>query len=140
MNVEVRLAKKGDLGIIHGILEEIQPCDISARLQKYELAIDSKFSTYLVAVSEEKVIGFLNVWHIPDVVDGGMLGIILDCYVSKESRHMGVGRMLLGSAIEVCKRNNVNKICGWIAPDNKSAISLMKSFGFSSESLLLEKK
>jgi len=140
MNIEVRLAKKGDLNIIHGILEEIQHCDISARIQRFEEAIDSKFSTYLVAVSEEKVIGFLNVWHIPDVVDGGTLGIILDCYVSKEFRHMGVGRMLVGSTLEVCKRHGANKIYGWINPTNNSAISLLKGFGFSSESLMLEKK
>ncbi len=139
MDIEVRLAKKGDIDIIHGILEEIQPCDIKQRARRFDQAIDSNFSTYLVAVSGEKVIGFVNIWHIPDIVDGGILGIILDCYVSKEHRHRGVGKMLMNSANEIWKKIGVNKSFGWMNPNNKNAISLLKKLGYSTESLMLEK-
>ncbi len=140
MEIEVRLAEKRDLEIIHGILEEIQHCDVGQRAKRLDQALDSTFSTYLVAVSAGKVVGFLNLWHLPDLVDGGCLGIVLDCYVSGEFRKRGVGKMLTSSALEVGKKYNVNKYYGWVDPSNKAAIALLKKFGFSSESLMLEKK
>lgn len=140
MDIEVRLAEKRDLEIIHGILEEIQHCDINIRGKRLGEALDSNFSTYLVAVSAGKVIGFLNIWHLPDLVDGGRMGIVLDCYVLGQYRNLGVGKMLTSSALEVGKKFGVNKYYGWMAPDNKAAIALMKKFGFVNESLMLEKK
>jgi hypothetical protein len=41
-----------------------------------EEALDSTFSTYLVAVSGGKVIGFLNIWLLPDLVDGEPSGAV----------------------------------------------------------------
>jgi RimJ/RimL family protein N-acetyltransferase len=140
MDIEVRLAEKRDLEIIHGILEEIQHCDLNLRSKKLAEALDSHFSSYLVAVSSGKVIGFLNIWHIPDIVDGGYLGIVLDCYVSKESRNRGVGKMLTSSALDLGKKFGVSKFYGWMDPQNKAAIALLKKLGFVTESLMLEKK
>ena len=140
MHIEVRLAEKRDLDIIHGILEEIQRSDITDRARRLSEALDSTFSSYLVAVSDGKVIGFLNIWHLPDIVDGGYLGIVLDCYVSAQYRNHGVGEMLLGSGLELGKKFGVNKYYGWMAQNNKAAIALLKQFGFTTESLMLEKK
>ena len=140
MHIEVRLAEKRDLVIIHGILEEIQNSDIRERSRRLFEALDSNFSSYLVAVSDSKVIGFLNIWHLPDIVDGRYLGIVLDCYVSTNYRHRGVGEMLLNSGLELGKKFGVNKYYGWMAPQNKAAIAMLKRAGFSTESLMLEKK
>jgi GNAT superfamily N-acetyltransferase len=140
VNIEVRLAEPRDLEIIHGILEEIQPCEISMRAKRLTEALDSTLSSYLVAVSASKVIGFLNIWRLPDIVDGGYLGIILDCYVSTSARKQGVGKMLMSSALELGKKIGVNKYYGWVAPDNKAAVALLKKSGFVTESLMLEKR
>jgi ribosomal protein S18 acetylase RimI-like enzyme len=140
MDIEVRLAERRDLDIIHGILEEIQHCDIHLRAKRMEEALESTFSTYLVAVSAGKVIGFLNIWLLPDLVDGSYMGIVLDCYVQAQFRNRGVGKMLTSSALEVGKEYGVNKYYGWVAPENKPAIALFKRFGFITESLMLEKR
>jgi ribosomal protein S18 acetylase RimI-like enzyme len=140
MDIEVRLAEKRDLDIIHGILDEIQRADLGARAQRMTEALDSRFASYLVAVSGGKVIGFLNLWRLPDLVDGSHLGIILDCYVSAEFRKRGVGSMLTGSALELGKKHGINKFYGWMKPANKAAIALFKKFGFSTETLILEKR
>jgi RimJ/RimL family protein N-acetyltransferase len=140
MDIEVRLAEKRDLDIIHGILEEIQHCEMNHRARRLDEALNSTFSSYLVAVSAGKVIGFLNIWHLPDLVDGGYMGIVLDCYVSTQFRGQGVGKMLTSSAMDLGKRFGVNKFYGWMSPDNKAAIALLKKFGFVTESLMLEKK
>jgi RimJ/RimL family protein N-acetyltransferase len=47
--------------------------------------------------------------------------------------------MLLSSGLEKGRKLKVNKFYGWMAPDNKAAIALLKKFGFSTESLMLEK-
>jgi GNAT superfamily N-acetyltransferase len=140
MDIEVRLAEKRDSDIIHGILQEIQNCDMESRSRRLTEALDSNFSSYLVAVSSGKVIGFLNIWHLPDLVDGGVMGIVLDCYVSADYRNRGVGKMLVTSALDLGKKLNINKYYGWMDPKNKAAVSLLRRFGFSNESLMLEKK
>ena len=140
MDIEVRLAGEDDLGIIHDMLQEIQDCGADSRGARFREALASNFSTYLLAVTDSKVIGFLNIWHLPDLVDGGCLGIILDCYVKGEYRHMGVGRMLMEAALEVGAKKDVNKYYGWMDPANKSAIALLKRCGFGGESLMLERK
>jgi ribosomal protein S18 acetylase RimI-like enzyme len=140
VDIEVRLAERRDLEIMHEILEEIQKSDINLRSKRLGEALDSHFSSYLVAVSAGKVIGFLNIWHLPDLVDGGYIGIILDCYVSKHHRKLGVGKMLTNSALELGNKFGVAKYYGWMAPENKAAISMLKKLGFITESLMLEKK
>ncbi len=140
MDIEVRLAEKRDLDIIHGILDEIQRADREARARRLTEALDSRFASYLVAVSGGKVIGFLNLWRLPDLVDGGHLGIVLDCYVSGDFRGRGVGSMLAASALELGKKNGINKFYGWMNPANEAAIALFKKFGFITEKLILEKK
>ncbi len=140
MEIEVRLADKNDIKIIHEILSEMDECDIELRAKRFNEAIDSRFSSYMVAVSKGKVIGFLNIWHIPDIVDGGVMGIILDCYVLGEFRSRGVGKMLVESAKEIGDKHNVNKYFAWMDPENKPAVSLLKKSGFSIEKLMLEKK
>jgi GNAT superfamily N-acetyltransferase len=140
MDIEVRLAGENDLGIIHEILSEIQKCEKKHRAGRLKEALDSDFSTYLVAVTGDRGIGYLNIWYLPDLVDGGKLGIILDCYVLGEFRRRGVGKMLMEAAMEMGKKQNVNKYFGWTDPGNKTAIGLLKQYGFSTESLMLEKK
>jgi GNAT superfamily N-acetyltransferase len=140
MDIEVRLAEKRDSDIIHGILQEIQNCEVDSRARRLTEALDSNFSSYLVAVSSGKVIGFLNIWHLPDIVDGGLMGIVLDCYVSADFRNRGVGKMLVTSALDLGKKLGINKYYGWMDPKNKAAVSLLRRFGFSNESLMLEKK
>ncbi len=140
MDIEVRLAEKSDLEIIHEILGEIQECEIENRLKRFEEALNSDLSTYLLAITDGKVMGYLNIWHLPDLVDGEVLCILLDCYVLAEFRHRGVGRMLLEGAMEEGKKHNVNKYYGWMDFENKPAISFLKKHGFSTESLMLEKR
>jgi ribosomal protein S18 acetylase RimI-like enzyme len=140
VDIEVRRANRQDVGIIHEILSEMAECDMDSRGARFREAVESPFSTYLVAISEEKVIGFLNLWHLPDVVDGGVLGIILDCYVLGDFRSRGVGKMLVESALDLGEELKINKYFAWVDPENMPAISLLRKYGFSRDGLMLEKK
>lgn len=140
MDIEVRLAGKEDIDKIHRILDEIQGCEFDHRGKRFEEALNTRFSHFLVAVTDSKVIGYLNLWNLPDLVDGRYLGIILDCYVSQMYRNMGVGRMLIDASMELGAKLEINKYYGWMGPDNRAAITLLKRCGFSTESLMLEKK
>ncbi len=140
MDIEVRLAGKGDIDKIHDILDEIQGCDMANRDDRFKEALKSGFSHFLIAVTDGKIIGYLNLWNLPDLVDGQYLGIVLDCYVSGKYRSRGVGRMLLDATMELGNELNINKFYGWMDPDNRAAIKLLKRCGFSTSSLMLEKK
>lgn len=140
MDIEVRLAGKEDVDKIHDILEEIQGCEIEQRGKRFTEALNSGFSHYLVAVTDDKIIGYLNLWNLPDLVDGEYLGIILDCYVSAKYRNRGVGRMLIDASMDLGNKLNINKFYGWMDPDNRAAITLLKRCGFATSSLMLEKK
>ena len=140
MLIEVRLADKDDIEKLHEIIAEMDECDIGLRDERFKEALGSRLSSYLVATCEDKAIGFLNLWHIPDIVDGGFIGVIPDCYVLGEYRCRGVGKMLMESAMDLGRKRGINKYFSWVDPANKPAISLLKKFGFGSESLMLEKK
>ncbi len=140
MDIEVRLAGKEDIDKIHDILDEIQGCEAEQRGKRFTEALNSGFSHFLVAVTDDKIIGYLNLWNLPDLVDGEFLGIILDCYVSGKYRNRGVGRMLLDASMDLGNKLNINKFFGWMNPDNRAAITLLKRCGFATSSLMLEKK
>jgi len=140
MHIEVRLADKNDIEIIHEILSEMVECDLEVRRERFREALESPCSSYLVAVSGGRVLGFLNIWYIPDIVDGGIVGIILDCYVLGEYRSRGVAKMLVESALDMGDNFKINKYFAWVDPGNKPAVTLLRKFGFASESLMLEKR
>jgi RimJ/RimL family protein N-acetyltransferase len=133
MDIEVRLAGKEDIDKIHNILDEIQGCELEQRKKRFAEALKSN-------VTDGEFIGYLNLWNLPDIVDGESMGIVLDCYVSSRYRNRGVGRMLLDASMDLGVKLKVNKYYGWMDPDNRAAITLMKRCGFSIESLMLEKK
>ncbi|MEE9553397.1 MAG: GNAT family N-acetyltransferase [candidate division Zixibacteria bacterium] len=139
MDIEVRLAGKEDTDKIHSILEEIQGCEQDLRGKRFTEALNSNFSHFLIAVTDDKIIGYLNLWNLPDLVDGEFLGIILDCYVSGKYRSRGVGRMLLDACMDLGHKLKINKFYGWMDPDNRPAITLLKRCGFATSSLMLEK-
>lgn len=140
MHIEVRLADRGDLEKLHEIISELDECDVGLRDKRFKEALDSGLSSYLVATCEGKAVGFINLWCIPDMVDGASIGIILDCYVLGEYRSRGVGKMLMEAAMDFGGERKINKYFSWVDPGNKPAISLLKKYGFVSGSLMLEKK
>ncbi len=140
MNIEVRLAGKEDLNVINEFLNEIEDCDYDIRGRKFIEALESDLAYYFLAVSESEIIGILNLWYLPDAVDGGVIGIILDVYISGEFRNRGVSKMLMESAMEIGEKLGIDKYFCWMAPENEAAIGLFKHFGFSRESLMLEKR
>jgi ribosomal protein S18 acetylase RimI-like enzyme len=140
MDIEVRLAEKSDLDIIHEILNELHSCDFEKRKKQFANAVKSGCSDYLLAISEKKVIGYLNIWHLPDIVDGGGLGLLMDIYVAPEYRSHGVGALLTESAIDIGKKKGVDKFFAWMNPDNGAAFALLKKLGFASQSLMMEHK
>jgi len=139
MQIEVRIAEKEDIDSINEILNELQECDLELRSRKLKKALESECSTYFLAVTPKRIIGYLNIWHLPDIIDGGEAGIIMDIYVSGKFRDRGVGKLLLDSAIEFGEKYGVNKYYGWMGPENMAAIAMMKRYGFAAQGLMFEK-
>jgi hypothetical protein len=52
----------------------------------------------------------------------------------------GVGNILVESALDMGDKLKIDKYFAWVDPGNKPAVMLLRKFGFTSESLMLEKK
>ena len=140
MQIEVKIADRDDIDSINEILGELHECESELRARKLKQALESNCSAYFLAVTPRRVVGYLNIWHLPDIIDGGEAGIIMDIYVSGKFRDRGVGKLLLDSAIEFGDKLGINKYYGWMGPENMAAIALMKRYGFSAQGLMFEKK
>jgi ribosomal protein S18 acetylase RimI-like enzyme len=140
MHIEVRLASNDDLEMLHSIIAELEKCDIELRGERFEEALRSELTCYLIATCDGKAAGFINIWAVPDIVDGRFIGIIPDCYVLGQYRGKGIGEMLMEAAMDFGRDRKIDKFFAWVDPENKPAISLLKKFGFDRGSLMLEKK
>lgn len=78
----------------------------------------------LVMREAEQVVGYLCVWEIADELH------VTNIAVHPDRRHQGVGRALLGWALEEARRTGVRHVALEVRPSNQEALGLYESFGF----------
>ncbi len=88
------------------------------------LRLDDPHYDALLALSEGRPAAFIGVLVVGDV------GRIEDVYVMEEFRRRGVGRLMLGRAIELCGRAMLRRVMLEVAQDNVAARSLYAGAGF----------
>ena len=123
MNIEYRRAQDHD---IEGIYE-VEKASFTTPWQFESLLYDvclSPVSLYLVAISNDKIIGFCGVHVIMD-----------ECHINNLAVHCDFRRCSVGQGlVELmlsCTKQTVKKYTLEVRQNNKSAISLYKKFGFS---------
>jgi len=87
----------------------------------------------LVAIDGDRIVGRLSLARDPHpasfhVADLGMM-------VAASHRRRGIGRALLGAAVDWARRSGVRKLELHVFPWNEPAIRLYESFGFEREGL-----
>lgn len=85
--------------------------------------IDNPLATYVVAVEDKTVLGFAGV-HI---IAGE--GYITNIAVSENARRRGIGEMMLGRIIDICK-DKCTFLTLEVRRSNTPAISLYEKLGF----------
>lgn len=89
--------------------------------------LKNKFARYVVAVSNNIVIGYAGLWVIFDE------GHITNIAVHPEFRGVKIGETLLKSLTSLCKKENVTSLTLEVRKSNIIAQNLYKKFGFVSE-------
>ena len=86
--------------------------------------LSSTNSYYLVAKSDNEILGFAGIKSVLDEAD------IMNIVVKKSKRNSGIGSLLLKNIIELCKKLNISTLFLEVNEENIPAISLYKKFGF----------
>ena len=97
MNVNIRPMTENDTAAV----AEISSLSFSAPWSKdsYAQEIKNPVSLYLVAIIEDKIIGFIGTWNVLDESH------ITNVAVHPDYRQLKIGSLLLESLINVCQAN-----------------------------------
>lgn len=81
-------------------------------------------TTYIVAKSNNEIIGFAGILTIIDEAD------IMNIVTKKDKRNLGIGSMLLTELINISKTKNLKSITLEVNENNIPAIKLYQKFNF----------
>lgn len=121
-NIEIRLMNQND---IDGVFEVEKNCfeDYWSK-QSFEKELKNDVARYLVAIKENKIVGYLGVWFVIDE------GHITNVAVHSDCRGQKIGDMLIKQLIVECEKNNINAITLEVRISNLIAQNLYKKYGF----------
>jgi len=121
----IRLATEAELVIVHGLEQVLFPDD-AWPLEKFDDDLRSPYAHFLVALEDDRVVGYAIAQHLPgnDVADVHNIAVI------EEYRGKGVGSSLLDQLIVWCEARQPDAIMLEVRADNEAAQSLYVSRGF----------
>lgn len=121
----IRLATEAELVIVHGLEQVLFPDD-AWPLEKFDDDLRSPYAHFLVALEDDRVVGYAIAHHLPgnDVADVHNIAVI------EEYRGKGVGSSLLDELIVWCEARQPDAIMLEVRADNEAAQSLYVSRGF----------
>lgn len=126
-DIKVILASKNHINDMVKISEE--SLAIPWSFQFFEEEFKNKFSRYVVALCDDKVVGFGGCWII--VGEGNITNIA----VSPEYRGKGIGSAIVKELLRICHKENGTAITLEVRRSNIIAQNLYKKFGFEVEGI-----
>ena len=90
----------------------------------YEDICKTPISYYLVALENEKVLGYIGMWHVMD--EGHILNVAIDT----PYRNLKIGSILLKELLDYCKEIGIERVTLEVREHNEPALGLYKKFGF----------
>lgn len=109
------------------ISEESFP--VSWSKESYINEVKNPLAHYLVAILNNKIVGFIGVWIVIGEAN------ITNIAVSKDFRGHSIANLLMNTALNLCKKNNVIDINLEVRASNIKAQNLYKKFGFIEEGI-----
>ena len=88
------------------------------------LHVDDPHTDTLLALRGDRAVATVS------VLAAGDLGQIESVYVAPDARGQGVGRTMLGRALEICARSIFRHVFILVDPANAPAVGLYRAFGF----------
>ena len=106
------------------------------RLEEFVSWLDNEFATleaserfYIVAELQNRIIGFVRIWHSPHIAEWVNDGIVVD----PAHRRQGVGKHLLETALSVARTHGAKSVVGHVRTSNVATMRLHESVGFKRE-------
>ncbi len=121
-NIEIETMQISDLNSIADIL--LTDFDDFWTYSVFKSELQNPNSTYIVAKSNNLVVGFAGIWQSVDDIH------ITNIVVKKDHRYNGIGKMLLNKLIAICKFKKTTSITLEVNSQNIPAIKLYETFGF----------
>lgn len=130
-NIFIREIKSFDWKLISRIekLEKRNWGD-EASINRWVIPVIIRYGKFIIAEKAENsadIIGvceLLRDWKLKDRV------FLFSFYIDKDYRSKGIGRSLLGKALDILRNKNFREIELTVDPGNENAVSLYKGFGF----------
>jgi ribosomal protein S18 acetylase RimI-like enzyme len=120
------------------LLEVLSQVDRERRREIFrELSASPHYSSF-VAVEDGKVVGFVDLWEMPDLVHGAHLGYVMSLVVQAGRWGEGIGSALLERVLEVAREKGLAELHVATEKGNERARKLYDRLGFTTESVLLE--
>ena len=130
MTMAYRTMKKEDIAEVFLIDQACFKHNWSS--DSYQKEMDNILATYLVALDEDKIIGFSGYWLIVDEAH------ITNIAVLKAYRKKGVGQALLDRMREMSRDLGCDKMTLEVREDNYPAISFYEKNDFVTEGIRLD--
>lgn len=118
---------------IDGIMEiEKDSFAIPWTRKSIENELKNKLAIYVVALENNKVIGYGGMWHV--VTEGHITNVA----VHKDYRQKGVGNDIIKKMIEIAKEREMIGLTLEVRKSNSAALGLYKKNGFKPEGIRRE--
>lgn len=125
MNITIKKMEKEHLEQMRDILQEEFDDFWNANVLEKEL--ENPFSTYIVALENEKVVGYAGIWNPFDE------GHITNIVTKKEKRGNKIATQMLEALIEIAQKKKLQSVTLEVNEKNSIAIQLYKKFHFQQE-------
>jgi [ribosomal protein S18]-alanine N-acetyltransferase len=122
MQMEIVTMTAEHLPQVLEIERESFPLPFSENLFHMELDLD--IAHMLVAQEGERVLGYLDFWHVDDEMH------VINIAVALKSRGQRIGNALMRYLVDYADKNQVVQIYLDVRASNKAAIALYQSFSF----------
>lgn len=125
MEIEISKLTHDDLDGIFEVEKDAFP--IPWPISSFEEELNNILATYLVAKSEDKVIGYIGMWFVMDECH------ITNIAVHSEYRKRGIATRLINEMLKLCEEHETTYIMLEVRASNLPAQKLYSKFGFSDE-------
>jgi ribosomal protein S18 acetylase RimI-like enzyme len=136
--VKIRAAGIEDFRHLEPLLQELIGDPVGDRLEAFGSAVErDEYLTYGAELDDE-IVGFVDLWLLPDAGHGALLGYLTSLIVQKARRRGGIGKALVEAVVESARKRGAAELHVTTKMENAPAQRLYNSMGFTKRHTTLE--